>query len=321
MKSKFQLPSREEAEKYIIELDKIDWKSFEGENIGEYIEKNHQLITGITGVHSHMFLVPHSDVPINFKIFRVREAKSIKNKYLRCEYSYPPIEHSKNLRANLKGFPVFYASDTPLTAVLEYIQQWQDASNYLDKDYVISVWSILEKRKICFAPYFSKEQIGINPIAFLGQFSDDDFRKITNSEVDKTYIDGMRIMKNYFANKFISDEKYSISSYVSFRLMYMNPLYNTIIIYPSKQSNLAATNYAIHPNFADEKMKLERVYRITIKNIEDFGKDNFKLDFQMHKKLLFNHHSILKEADTSSEKNIELFRKYYKDDFGTEAQI
>lgn len=183
------------------------------------------------------------------------------------------------------------------------------------------MWSIIEEKHICFAPYFPKSLIGINPLAEMTQFTNDQFRIFSKSELEDTYIEGIRMLRDYFAMKFISDEKYSISSYIAYRLMYNTPLYNTVILYPSLKTDYKHINYAIHPNFVDENMKLERVYRLTVKNVNKYGDENFKIDFKLYKTILFNLHSTLKEADTSADENREKFKKVFKEDFGFEPEI
>lgn len=158
MTKHIELPTENEAKKYINELERIDWSQYNGNNLKEYLDLNHQKITSISKVFSTLYLKPPKETKLPFKFFRVRAANQITNRTARCEYSYPPIYFSKNLRANLEGFPVFYASDHPYTAMLEFVDQWnKDSTSYKDQDFVISKWSITNQDSLMFSSFFPEE--------------------------------------------------------------------------------------------------------------------------------------------------------------------
>src|SRR5690606_38383032 len=103
---KLKLPSHNNTLQFIKELEKEEWKPFDGNNIDEYTLNMHKQMTNICQYYSSFFVAtPHVN-PFDFKFFRVRRCDQIKNETLRCEYSYPPLSYTtKNLRANLIGAP------------------------------------------------------------------------------------------------------------------------------------------------------------------------------------------------------------------------
>ena len=104
-------------------------------------------------------------------------------------------------------------------------------------------------------------------------------------------IDGCDEMQKFFSRIFQNDERYSISSFIAHRHMYNEidvPLDRPelqfradVLIYPSIRMDKKSINYAIHPNFVDEKMSLNTVYKIRMQEIyfKNGNPHGFKFSF------------------------------------------
>lgn len=311
-----KFPSHKETLEFIEELNKEEWEKFDGKNLNDYLERTHLKMTNICQLYSSFYLAtPHIN-PFEFKFFRVRRVNQIKNKSLRCEYSYPPIHFtSKNLRANLIGAPVFYASNNPIVAILEFIQQWDKPEDYAKQEYVISRWKIRNNGQLLIAPFIPQKLESINEYAILGKFTNDDFKvKTGQKHMSDDEINGIREMKEYFSNLFIDDSERTISSYLGHNYIYGSPLGNSLFMYPSLKAKHGKINFAIHPNFADEMMEISHIYRIKLNSIEDEN-DLMSVNFRLID-IAFNINSQLKW--TSIKANESLVKTIFKDDFGFE---
>lgn len=310
------LPSSEECLKFIDELNREQWSAFDGTNIDKYVNDFHKNMTNICQLYSTFALQTPQINPFDFKLFRVRACDEIKNKGIRCEYSYPPIAFTKrNLRANLIGAPVFYASDHPTVALLEYLQQWEDSKKYAGKEYVISKWNIRSNQRLFLAPFIPTKLEEINEYAVLAKFTNEEFRQKTKSNITDDEIDGLRIMKEYFSNEFIRDSERTISSYLGHHFIYRFPFGYNILMYPSLKAKHGKINFALHPNFADEMLELSHVYRIRVNEIQDLDDSimNFKYSLT---DIAFKQGTKIKWTDIKS--NEEYVKVLHKEDFGFE---
>lgn len=316
--SQLKFPSHKETLKFIEELNKEEWEKYDGKNLEGYLKKIHLKMTNICQLYSSFYLsTPHIN-PFDFKFFRARSCDQIKNNSLRCEYSYPPITFTtKNLRANLIGAPVFYASDNPIVALLEFIQQWDSPENYAEKEYVISRWKIKNNNQLFIAPFIPQKLNDINEYAVLAKFTNEEFRIKTGQKyITDDEINGIREMKEYFSNLFIKDEERTISSYLGHTYVYENPFGNSIFIYPSLKAKHEKINFAIHPNFADEMMDIAHIYRIKLNSILDEN-DLMSVKFQLID-IAFNINSKL--TWTSIKEHERLVKILFKNDFEFELK-
>lgn len=110
-------------------------------------------------------------------------------------------------------------------------------------------------------------------------------------------------MNQYFSRSFVNDNKYSISSYIAHKSIYDNQFGNTMLMYPSRQMQHSRTNFAFHPNFVDECMKIEKVYFVKMKNIENVENIGIQFKSAIEPIILYNVNSALREID--SRKSIE----------------
>ena len=309
-------PSSNECLKFIDELNKVQWPTFDGENIEKYVSDFHKKMTNICKFYTSFALLTPQNNPFDFKLFRVRAVDEIKNKGMRCEYSYPPIAFTtRNLRANLIGAPVFYASDHPLVALLEYIQQWEDIEKYTEKEFVISKCNIRSNQRLFLAPFIPISLENKNEYAILAKFTNDEYRQMTNSNIPDDQIEGLKLMREYFSNEFIKDSERSISSYLGHHFTYRFPYGNNILMYPSLKSKHRHNNFAMHPNFADEMLELSHIYRIKVNSINNLDEITMKFNYELID-IAFNQGTKIIWNDISS--NLGYINVLHKEDFGNE---
>jgi len=314
-------PSHNETLGFIEKLNSENWEEFDGLDSGKYIKEIHQRITGISKMLSAYLLIGPNEMANHFKFFRVRKTSEIKNKFLRSEFSYPPATFSNsNLRANLKGCPVFYASDHPTVALLEYLQQWEDPSKYVETEFVISRWKMNHPHKIVMAPFIPKTVQNVNEYTVLSQFTNDEFRKRVGVELNDDKINGLREMHEYFSNLFINDKNRTISSYIGhYYLYYMAPLITTLFIFPSKMAKHGKLNFAIHPNVVDERMEISHIYRVKVKSIRDFGKKGMEFNFDIVNDFGVNENTRIVWSPINEVS--DYFQENFKKDWGQEFNM
>lgn len=197
---------------------------------------------------SRVILVP------SLKFYRIRknirENEDLTNPKT---FSYPNWKYCRdNGRANLLGFPVFYCSDKIQVAVSEvrpelgdylYISEWEPNDEHIP---LMSFSATEESMQNSIFNYHSssvdqliKERVGPDI-------------KISND------------LRYGNANKMFLDEyhPYSNSSVYSFFLMYGKNV--DIIIYPSLQWEQNYTNLAMKPEFVDECLRLNLIFKTKI---------------------------------------------------------
>jgi len=309
---KFFFPSEKEVKQMIAKLEKENWDEFDGSNLDKFMKETHERITNISQIYSSFYLKTPKEMPFEFNLFRVRKLEDINNKYLRSEYSYPPAKFvTKNLRANLIGNPIFYAADHPLTALLEYIQQWDTPDKYADTKYVISSWKFKKDISYLIAPFIPENLKDINAYTVLGQFSNDEYREKLNMDIDDDRINGIRRIKNYFSNLFINDSNRTISSYLGHYYIYKSPInLPCIFLYPSLKAKHSRNNFGIHPNTVDEHMILSHMYVVDLKNIKELPNKGINFNFTLSDEFGVTQNS--KIIWTSIKDNLEKFKKLYK---------
>ncbi len=286
-----------------------------GENIREY-EKfaDNQIINSLTifpgGV---LHLNGLNNIP--FKFFRARPWDEIIRDELRSEYSYPPISYTTTKRANLDGHPVFYCAFDPLTAVMEVIQNREKFEENKDRLYCISSWKIKDYRNIKLSSFMGDLDVG-HPFYDFKQFQQNEFKKQLGEE--KRNIEQAEIISeiyNFLSNSFLESEDYVISSYFSHKHLYARHSYRTdILIYPSIVIDKRTTNFAINPNFVDERMYLKCVYVLKI-NAIDYDDGKVSEVKMLPVKIGINKESIIYWREFSKD-DIEV-RKLVEEDFPT----
>lgn len=275
----------------------------------------HQMITKIHPYYLSLFLRTPQPNPFKFKFFRARKLKDLTNPQLRCEYSYPPSKSvTQNLRANLIGNPVFYSSEHPLIALLELIQQWDDPSHFKEDIYVISCWVLRKEGQYLIAPFIPKSVEHKNEFSVLGQFTNEEFRNKLDININDEQIEGVRVLKEFFGNLYIDpDNRSTISSYLAHYYLYENPIEPPIFIYPSLKARHSMVNFALHPNFVDERMQLSHIYKVKVQSIDEQIEGGMNFRFQILDD--FGVYNSEKITWCSIKENKSVFDKLYESDW------
>lgn len=267
-------PTTEQANKIIYSLEKLEWNEFDGNNIEEYTKQMNSKLMGPSGLFYGSVFDSDKLNTIFPTVYRVRKVDEVKNKFLRSQYSYPPVEFTtKNLRANLINHPVFYGADHPGTALVEFLSQWNKEVDY-STEYMISCWKLNPQIKYYFAIFIPSYLKGKN---LLASFNDTIREKITQfnlPNLSEDRINGATLIYNYFSELFVKDTNRSISSFIAHYYIYNNPFRPTILIYPSLQSMHAKNNIVFHPNLVDENLNLSHIYKVKVEEISQNNTEN-----------------------------------------------
>lgn len=291
-----EMPSLNEVLKSIESFKNEKLKKLDDfENIEEYI-KYFDEVFFLHFKNFHRMVQMQNSRMFPFKLFRVRELALIKNRDLFCEYSYPPPVFVKDGRCNFRNYPVFYCSNDPITALLEVVRN----TDYKSKRFCISTWSLIDNDEDFILDTFLQSEL--HP-----QNGFKNLAKLYTEKIDETFegkltqdqIKGVEEYYKFLDSIFIEDRHYSISSYLAHKKLYAGHNYaSDMIIYPSVQSDSKSVNFAIHPNFVDNCMKIERFYIVELSNMNrDTGQ--FELMFSQYGKI---------------ENNVILWRKLSPDD-------
>jgi len=311
-----EIPSYNQTLENIEKLKEQEWEEFDGNNLKEYLQRTHLQLTNITGFTPIQYLETQVNFEKDMKFFRERAESDIKNNEVRSEYSYPPICFSTtNMRANLIGNPVFYASNKPIIALLEFIQKWEDKTNYSDQVLLISCWELKKVKRFGIASYVPEELIDINEHAILSKYSNNTFREKANANISDDRINAMRALKDYLSKLFIEDDKRSISAYLGHINIYENIAKPPILIYPSIKSEKGEVNYAVHPNFVDENLSIKHIWKIQVDSIKKNGQE-MSIRFQILDEFGYNLNDYIRWTRIS--KNEKKIKALYKEDFGQE---
>ena len=200
--------------------------------------------------------------------FRFRKFDEIKDFSCTSTYSYPQKSGCNELRrANLPGYPVFYCSQHPSTAILE-MGKW----NNNKKRYVVSKWTKQNKNEtLLYMPTFPDQN----------QFHNSLDQIITQWIVDNdSYKKAIKRFVLFVGDELMREDDYSVSACLSYKLLYEKNI--DVISYPSS-IDYKGINFAFSPTIIDKKiLKLDRVYivdigdyrQITLFNVGIFNDDN-----------------------------------------------
>ncbi len=237
-------------------------------------------------------------------LFRARELKSFTNINLFQEHSLPPIHLSSTQRCNFAQHPVFYCSMNPFTAVFEVIRN----NDYTSKKYCISKWTISEGLEIANQSFLQVPLHEENHFQNLRNDEKEKVRKIFGRELEETKVDGIIKYWEFLQEMFVSDN-YTLSATLSHKSLFgkNNPINPDIIIYPSLQSSSVTANFAIHPNFVNQRLILNRLY---IVEILDYDKITMRCDVSVTKFGKIDRNKIIWQDPTTED-----YFKAYDEDF------
>lgn len=312
MNFEIKYPGLEEMKFICNKISKTSFPTFSGENLELYLKEGRDILTKDTGAFP-LILKPVGNPEIlqDFPLYRVRIFEEIKDTTKISEYSCPP-KATKNGRGNLIGHPVFYASDFPLTSICESLKDFKPTTIALSK------WEFQTEKidNLLIAPFIPEELIDKNPFSILSKFTIEDYRKICNYEVSDVQIMGMKYYINFLAKQFLSDDEYSISSFISFNYLYNNPpeiKFPILLIYASNQAEQYGVNFALHPNSV-EFLRLSYVYKIEINSIEKKENEGILFKYSVCDDFGVNVNNKIKWGKISNNKELcsDLYMKDFK---------
>lgn len=194
--------------------------------------------------------------------YRVRPLDTFSNINLIREHSYPPLDLVGMGRCNFPKLPVFYCSNNIGTSLFEVVKNINDNS----RKYCVSKWELIPSEEDLFFESFL--QVPLPPENYFNILKDGFSKKLSrpfeqsyNTELKKEQQEGMLEYFKYLDSCFIKDDDYSISATLAHRTLYAkHNLRTDILMYPSVQTKFTGVNFAIHPNFVENNMKLSRLY-------------------------------------------------------------
>jgi hypothetical protein len=212
------------------------------------------------GLYQNINAVKYTSYP--FTVFRLRAEADI-NFYPRKtqDLSYNPNSASME-RANKKGYPVFYCSETAPTTIKEMGLEYNNIA-------FLGVWDILgvdEKKPLIISP-FGKIEAEINGLDAIRTALNEAFENDINHHGEEI-AQYLRLPREKFNEAFIekSKSKYNLTSWLAHKIIYeyreenpTNPIHG--IMYPSIANNHVAFNYALHPSFVQKNLRLKEAYK------------------------------------------------------------
>lgn len=196
------------------------------------------------------------------KVIRVRDKVGPKeNIQLASTFSYPlPQYCSKNGRANVANYPVFYGAADRLTASIEV------KPNVGDIIYM-GYWKINCDRKVNFAPIL-RENLPSNNIwkAFAETMLKKQIQFAKKIGMNKSA--EIRLLHDQIASWFLNEElPYSKTSWIANKYLYAKGGMD-FIVYPSFVTSHVTCSLAFHPNFVDKYFQLEKVFQFMVETNE-----------------------------------------------------
>jgi hypothetical protein len=191
------------------------------------------------------------------------------NVYLNSTFSYPNGYFCRNNgRANIKGRSVFYCSDYAVAALLESKPKNGDSG-------CLSIWKVKADREVK-AAVFLPERLRKTNNWYEHAEALHKFLKSQSPLFTEMKEEQVNLLNEFVCNQFIYEkEPYPITSWLSDRILY-NTSPTDLIIYPSVITNSHFCNMAVHPNFVDAHLRLERLIQFKVDSIKD-SKLNYTL--------------------------------------------
>jgi hypothetical protein len=263
--------SIEDLENNLNRLIQLDKSELSQEEIRKLIF-DHAII-----LPNHYSVLP-KEVINKLTVFRVRAEKTMdlekEDLNLIRTYSYPNSANClSNGRANIKYKTVFYCSDNQVTALAESNLEIGDIA-------YLGVWKTFADRDANYATYISTnipaKNVWYNKGVDIHKQSTEYAKKYSNDKFEY-----LVRLQNFFSEIFLTEKKpYSLSSWVANNLLYG---YNIVdfIVYPSFGTNHYSCNMAMHPNYVENNLKLDCVFKLLITgktgesinfNVQKFGK-------------------------------------------------
>ena len=304
-KKPFKKPT---VKKAIRKLNNVEWPIYkEGENITDFINKVESIVFKEFEIWPNLFKkLKFSD--FNLKIFRVRAEDSFKNINLFSEHKYPPLNNTTFGRCNFPKSPVFYSSNNALTALMETVR----ANHSNKRKFCITRWNIVQSNEELIFQHFLGEKLDPeNPFRELVEKEKIQLREFFKDKLNDDQKNGLIHLVNFLSNSFINDNTYSVSASLAHRAIFADHKMPTdILMYPSIQTQFRSVNLAIHPNFVDNRMYIQRFYMVELVNYErETGTFNINISkYGIANKSVIDWKSLNPKD--------ELYKQILKEDFG-----
>ena len=306
-------PKKDDVKSSISKLDRLGFPLFKygKDDIDDFVERISNILLNEFGILPNILqFFKNNEFSLSF--YRAREVGDYSNINLIREHSYPPINIVGMGRCNFPEYPVFYSSNSPLTALLEVTQNYGST----DKKYCISKWEIVPlEEQLVFQSFLQSQLPPENNFRPLKQNLmkriNEPFQKSLKKTLDKEREEGLLEYLKYLDTSFISDNTYSLSATLAHRAFYDNHNYRTdILMYPSTQSMYKGVNLALHPNFVDNNLRLSRLYIVKLENNQS-NTNEVRVTFSNYAEVYKN--VVFWEK---IKKNDQYFAKLVKEDFG-----
>lgn len=268
----FKLKTRDEVDRALEEFCAIESNDY------DYIKN---AFFNLFGIYTVPVIFFNKDVMKALSLFRARPSSQINDINNVSNFSFPPLNIKvPTQRANWTGRNVFYASDTPYTALIE--SKIANEGN----EFYISQWSFKYEK-------FPSDSIQINTLAIDNTSTDNQWSPILKGQKDffkelkKGISEKQADVLSYLSYKIslmfteLDKKKYSLTAFIADQIIYFkgdkkNELSFPILIFPSVEANLSTCNFVINPRLVKEYMYLEKVLKVKIDNILKGG---FKISY------------------------------------------
>lgn len=233
----------------LLQQEKLPPKKFE--------EAKKQLIAALPYLDHLKYIYPADSFPN--KLYRVRPEEGMDKEESIEEigtFFYPDPEKCHTSRANIEGCPVFYVADNQETALKE-------ASCKQSQIVYVSEWSFDHARNTSFFLFFEKPLSKEHPWEKARAQQAKNFEEKLANMAQSTK-EQWRALHAAFCQAFMGED-YKVSSLIGHRLLYgKEQPHVQVLVYPSKAHNEKYCNLAIHPDFADSHLRLEKVFKMKI---------------------------------------------------------
>lgn len=210
------------------------------------------------------------------KFFRARIISSNSNEDLSDPntYSYPPIAYTTSYqRANVPGFPVFYAALDAHTA-LEEVRK--NGVNPIESGDIIflSEWRLKNEAEISLK-YLTLPEI-IEEDQLYSKLTKKVYKELEGlfGKKGKIHVKFQLALFERISRLFLGDN-YFQSSIIAYYIMFMTPKLEGIkidgIIYPSCSNNFRSVNCALNPEFVNNNLELVGVSKLRFNEFSNIG--------------------------------------------------
>lgn len=218
--------------------------------------------------------IPKQVYPNKFFRARIISPNSTEDLSNPNTYSYPPIANTTSYqRANVPGFPVFYAALDAHTA-LEEVRK--NGINPIESGDIIflSEWRLKGQAEISLK-YLTLPEI-IEEDQLYSKLTKKVYKELEGlfAEMGINHVKFQSALFERISRLFLGGN-YFQSSIIAYYIMFMTPKLEGIkidgIIYPSCSNNFRSVNCALNPEFVNDNLELVGVCKLRFNEFSNFG--------------------------------------------------